>query len=101
MPEAGTSCSTTPNKVERRPHAAAATSSRSRMSIIVMDTGTAHQPSVASTRPLRIAKKYTLDDFNFVKVLGKGSYGKVESLFLVQSQIGGRGLGNGLGASQK
>jgi len=69
--------STSPGTVERRPHAAATTSSRSRMSIFVMDNDSVRQPSVTSSRRQETVKKYTIDDFNFLKVLGKGSFGKV------------------------
>jgi len=71
--------SSTPSTVERRPHADAA-SSRSRMSIIVMDNDSSRsmqRPPVAAARRRPTVKKYTIDDFKFIKVLGKGSFGKV------------------------
>ena len=64
------------SKVERRQHTAA-TSARSRMSIICMDDDASVVRPASSSRRRPTVKKYSLDDFNFVKVLGKGSFGKV------------------------
>ena len=77
QPIAASEASSSPSRVERRQHTAAA-SARSRMSIICMDNDSVvHRPSVVSSRRRPTVKKYAIDDFNFVKVLGKGSFGKV------------------------
>jgi len=69
--------SSTPSTVERRPKPTVATSSRSRMSIIFGDQCNIQRPSVTSSRRGPTVKKYSIDNFNFLKVLGKGSFGKV------------------------
>jgi len=83
--------SSTPNVVERRPKTNMATSSKSRMSIIFGDQCNIQRPSAASSPrgPRRATvKKYSINDFNFVKVLGKGSFGKVDlSLSLYFSKL--------------
>jgi len=69
--------SSSPGPVERKPHTTMA-SSRSRMSIVrVANNASTPQPSVVSSRRRPTVKKFCIDDFNFVKVLGKGSFGKV------------------------
>ena len=69
--------SSAPSMVEHRPKPTVATSSRSRMSIIFGDQCNIQRPSVMSSRRRPTVKKYGIDDFKFVKVLGKGSFGKV------------------------
>jgi len=71
------------NVVERRPKPTTATSSRSRMSIIFGEQCSIQRPSVTVSRRRPTVKKYGIDDFNFVKVLGKGSFGKVRVRNLV------------------
>ena len=72
------SLTSTTGKVEPRSTAATATSSRSRMSIIRVDHDASIQrPPIAPARQRPTVKKYAIGDFNFVKVLGKGSFGKV------------------------
>ena len=72
--------SSTVSQVERRPKETMATSSRSRMSIIFGDQCNIQRPCVTSSRRRQTVKKYSIDDFNFVKVLGKGSFGKVHNV---------------------